>query len=95
MNYIPHYTKKKQQLARREAALERLLGSDASVTKLLSAAEEVRAARVCVLRAHRATLAPTERNKEQFERIDGKITEAEQLTAAEILQQMSQTLGGD
>lgn len=92
MNYIPHYTKKKQQLARRKAALVRLLNSDASVTKLLAAAEEVRAAKVRVLRAQRATLAPTDRNTEQFERVDARIAEVEQQTAAELLRQTCQDL---
>ena len=93
MNYIPHYTKKKQQLARREAALQRLLSSDASITKLLAAAGEVRAARIRVLRAQRATLVPTDHNKEQFERLDVRISQAEKLTAAEVLHQYSPASG--
>ncbi|WP_425397780.1 hypothetical protein [Aeoliella sp.] len=71
----------------------RLLNSDASVTKLLAAAEEVRAAKVRVLRAHRATIAPTDRNTEQFERVDARIAEVEQQTAAELLRQICQNLG--
>ena len=56
-NYIAHYTKK-QILARKEADLRRLIDSRADFTKPIEAAEDVRDARVRVVRAHRATIVP-------------------------------------
>ena len=72
-NYIPHYTKKKQILARKELALERLIAGDAAPDKLVSATEDVRDARVRVLRAQRATIVPKDDAYLQYEKIDARI----------------------
>ena len=72
-NYIPHYTKKKQVLARKELALKRLIDRRTAPDKLLAAAEEVRVARVRVLRAQSATIVPKDDADTQFAKIDNKI----------------------
>ena len=41
-NYIAHYTKKKQILARKESDLQRLIDGNVDVRKLIEAAEDVR-----------------------------------------------------
>lgn len=94
-NYIPHYTKKKQQLAHREEAIKRLLKSGAAKEKLLSAAQEIVDARVRVLRSQRATLPPSERNAEDFARIEGKILAAMQQMPEEVLSQFRREVEGN
>jgi hypothetical protein len=91
-NYIPHYTKKKQQLAHREEAMKRLLNSGASEGKLLLAAREIVDARVRVLRSQRATLPPSERNADDFAIIDGKIEAALQQSVEDILREFRSKL---
>jgi len=73
-NYIPHYTKKRQVLARKEQALRRLILRGSTREKLIAAAEEVRASRMRMLKAERATIPP--KGSPEFERmaaIDEKI----------------------
>jgi hypothetical protein len=72
-NYVPHYTKKLQILARKEQHLRRLIGSGATPRRLIAAAEVVRASRVRALRAKRATIIPKGDAVERFARIDAKI----------------------
>jgi hypothetical protein len=57
-NYLPHYTKKRQSLQRKELALRRLIDRGADSIKLAFSALEVREARVQVLRARLATVPP-------------------------------------
>lgn len=57
-NYVPHYTKKRQVLARKEQQLRRLIERGESTPKIIAAADEVREARIRALRAERATIAP-------------------------------------
>jgi hypothetical protein len=45
-NYIPHYTKKRQILHKKEEKLRRLISHGADKERLLKAAEEVRLARI-------------------------------------------------
>jgi len=71
-NYIPHYTKKKQVLERREASLRRLVEANVSISKLTEAAEHVRQSRIRVLRAERATIVP-EGDGTLYDRIDARI----------------------
>ena len=72
-NYIPHYTKKKQVLARKELALERLIARGEPRQKVVAAAEEVRDARIRVLRARRATIVPRGDADTQFQKLDDRI----------------------
>ena len=58
MNYLPHYTKKRQILKRKEQELRRVIQRGGSEARLAAAAEEVRASRIRVLRAKRATILP-------------------------------------
>ena len=84
-NYIPHYTKKKQILARKEEALRRLISSRASKDKLLAAAELVRDARIRALRAQRATLVPKDDAQEVYDKIDAQIQRIENTPLDAIL----------
>ncbi len=84
-NYIPHYTKKKQILARKEEALRRLISSRAPQDKLLGAAEVVRDARIRVLRAQRSTIVPKDDAQQAYDRIDARIQRIENTPIDAIL----------
>jgi hypothetical protein len=75
-NYIPWYGKKRERLARRENDLHRVLlrvGSEEEVTR---AAEEVRAARIRVLKAERARVRPCGGpHATRFQEVDDAIRE--------------------
>jgi hypothetical protein len=60
-NYVPHYTKKRAILKRKEDTLRRLINRGVNKQKLMRAAEEVRAARIRALQASLATLPPADR----------------------------------
>lgn len=85
VNYIPHYTKKKQILARKRLALSRLVKEGKPLSKLLTSALAVRDAQIRVLRAQRDQIAPFAKNAHLFEKIDAKIAIAEQIPLEEIL----------
>lgn len=72
-NYIPHYTKKKQILRRKEDFLRRLVSKNASQECILAAAEEVRDARIRVVRAQRATIPQTGDGQVQNNKLDARI----------------------
>jgi hypothetical protein len=73
-SYIPHYTKKRQILRRKEQNLRRLIQRGAGKEKLFRAAEEVRAQRIRVLKAERATVPPMGGPQaHRFDAIDNKI----------------------
>ena len=84
-NYVPHYTKKKRILERREDSLIRLIAAGASEEELQAAAEVVRDARVRVLEARRATIVPKDDAKKVYDRIDARIRETENTPASVIL----------
>ncbi len=98
-NYIPHYTKKKQILSRKEQALRRLVHSNAPDDKLVAAAEEVRDARVRVrvrvLRAQRATIVPKDDACKQYEKIDARIQTIAETSIAIILSEFGYTSNGN
>ena len=72
-SYVAHHTKKKQILARKEAALQRLVDSNAPVTKLVAAADEVRDARIRVLHVQRSIIVPKDDADVLYAKIDRKI----------------------
>lgn len=84
-NYIPHHTKKKQVLARKELALERLIAHREPIQKLIDAAEEVRDGRIRVLEARRSTIAPAGNADAQYQRIDEQIEELSNTSIDSIL----------
>jgi hypothetical protein len=84
-NYVANYTKKREALQRREDNLRRLLTRGEGKAKLLQAAEEVRLARIRVLRSHRATFRPVDPDSKQFANIDSRIQAVEEVTAMTIL----------
>lgn len=84
-NYLVHHTKKKQILARKEATLQRLIDANAAADKLITAAEEVRDARIRVMRAQRSTLVPKGDADTQYAKIDAKIDTLSNTSAATIL----------
>ena len=74
-NYIPHHTKKIQILKRRELKLCRLIQRGKEEKIIIAAAEEVRKARIRVLRAQRAEIPPMyDPEAEHFSIIDDKIS---------------------
>ena len=85
MNSITHYTKKRQILARKELALRRLASRHAREEKILKAAQEVRDARVRVLRALRATIVPKDDAKLHYRKIDQKIETIQRMSPVAIL----------
>ena len=84
-SYVAHHTKKKQILARKETALNRLIDAGALVAKLIAAADEVRDARIRVLRVQRSIIAPKDEADVQYAIIDRKITGIANTSAAKIL----------
>ena len=86
-NYIPHYTKKKQILARKEDNLQRLIERGADRQKLLAAVEDVRDARVRVLRSRRATIPPKDDAVKLFAEIDDRIQSLLETSPEAILHQ--------
>ena len=84
-NYVPHYTKKKQILARKEDYLRLLLIQNASPEKIFAAAKDVRDARIRVLRAQRATIAPKGDAQVQYGRLDARIQVIAAMSVGTIL----------
>lgn len=84
-SYIAHYTKKKQILARKKSALQRFIDGYADVRRLIEAAEDVRDARVRVVRARRATIVPKGDAEVQYQRLDERIQAIEETPADAIL----------
>ncbi len=72
-NYIPHHTEKKQTLSRKEDFLRRLVIQNASQERILAAVEEVRDARIRVVRAQRATITPTADGQVKYDKLDARI----------------------
>ncbi len=84
-SYIAHHTKKKQILERKEAALQRLIDAGAPAAKLLTAATEVRDARIRVLRVQRSIIVPKDDADDKYAIIDRKIEVIANTSAATIL----------
>ncbi|MFT4556974.1 MAG: hypothetical protein ACI8P0_002577 [Planctomycetaceae bacterium] len=91
-NYVPHYTKKKMILERKEANLRRLVEAKAPVGKLTEAAEHVRQSRVRVVRAERATIVPTG-DRTLYDRIDARIQTLADTPVELILDEFGVALG--
>lgn len=72
-NYLPHYTKKKQLLARKELELQRRISRSEPIERVLDAAQHVRDARIRVLQARRATIVPKGDADAQYRKIDDQI----------------------
>ena len=84
-SYIAHHTKKKQILARKEAALQRFMAALAPASKLFAAAEQVRDARIRVLHVDRSIVVPKDDADILYARIDRKIEELANTPAQSIL----------
>lgn len=78
-SYIAHHTKKKQILARKEAALRRLIAANAPAPKLDAAARLVRDARIRVLHVRRSLIVPDGDVVDLYARIDSEIAKASSL----------------
>ena len=83
--YIAHHTRKKQVLARKEAALRRLIEASAPETKLLAAAGEVLDARIRVLQAKRSRIVPCGEALAHYERIDRRIETIKNMLPESVL----------
>ena len=84
-NYVAHYTKKLQTLARKKLALKRLLSGQWTEEEIAIAAEEVRESQIRVLEAKKAQIAPCEANVHRIHSIDLEIEECKCLDIAEIV----------
>ena len=84
-SYIAHHTKKMQILARKEAALQRLVDSNAPSAKLVAAADEVRDARIRVLRVQRSIIVPNDDADVLYAKIDRKIQTISDTPTSSIL----------
>jgi hypothetical protein len=73
MNYITHFTKKKQILARKEASLRRMIAANTPPAQLFLAARIVIDARIRVLRATRAQMPPDDQSLPTYANVDRKI----------------------
>ncbi|WP_186775668.1 hypothetical protein [Rubripirellula tenax] len=94
-SYLAHHTKKKQILARKEAALQRLIDSAAPDRKLIAAAEEVRDARIRVLHVQRSVIVPKGDADTQYAKIDAKIERIAETTAIAILSEFGCAIDAD
>ncbi|GAB5406714.1 MAG: hypothetical protein Aurels2KO_49450 [Aureliella sp.] len=93
-NYIANHTKKKRIPSRKEAALRRLIDAKAPIDKLIAAAEQVRDARIRVLRVRRSLIAPTEDADLQYAKVDSQIETIRDTPATSILQEFGYTNAG-
>lgn len=84
-SYVAHHTKKKQILARKEAALQRLVDAAAPTARLIAAAKEVRDARIRVLRVQRSIIVPKGDAHVLYAKIDRKIQAIADASVASIL----------
>jgi hypothetical protein len=94
-SYIAHHTKKKQILARKEAALQRLVDTAASAVKLVAAAQDVRDARIRVLRAQRAIIVPKAEADVVYAKIDRKIEVIANTPASNIVAEFGGAIDSD
>ena len=94
-NYVPHYTKKKWILDRKESALQRLVDADAPADKLIAAAEDVRDARIRVLRAQRATIVPKDDAQILYAKIDDRIQAVRDTPITSILSEFEGAVDDD
>lgn len=90
-SYIAHHTKKKQILARKEAALRRLIAANAPAAKLVAAAESVREARVRVLNVHRSLIVPDGDVVDLYTKIDSEIAKVSSTSLTTILAEYGHT----
>ncbi len=91
-NYIPHYAKKKQILFRKEEVLRRLVSSGSAREWLRRVAEEVRDARIRVLRAQRSGHYSKAVRKKSTKKIDSRIQKLEEMSADAILLEFGCTI---
>ena len=94
-NYVPHYTKKKQVLARKELALERRIANKDPIVKVMVSAGEVRDARIRVLQARRSTLPPTSNSYALCKKIDEQIEQLATTSLDSILLEFGYTTDDD
>jgi hypothetical protein len=93
--YIAHHTKKKQILARKEAALQRLIDAGAPPAKLVAAAEDVRDARIRVLRVQRSIIVPKDDADVLYAKIDRKMEVIANTSAVAILAEFDYAVDSD
>lgn len=85
-NYVAHYTKKLQTLARKRLDLKRLLSGKCTEEQVAIAAEEVRESQIRVLEAKKAQIPPCETNAHRIYSIDLEIENSKCLSVAEIVE---------
>jgi hypothetical protein len=93
-NYVAHYQKKLDTLARKRLDLIRLLGRHGTEHEVVAAAEEVRAAQRRALEAKRAQVPPCDANSDRLRAIDEEIAACLRRSAAEIIASCKQRRSG-
>ena len=94
-SYIAHHTKKKQILGRKEAALRRLVDSAAPAHKLIAAGQDIRDARIRVLRVQRSFIVPKDDANVLYAKIDSKIQAISETSVASILAEFGCVIDSD
>jgi hypothetical protein len=84
-NYVAHYRKKLQTLARKKLALKRLLGGKWTEEEVAIAAEAIRESQIRALEAKKAQIPPCEGNAHRIHSIDLEIEKCKRLRVAEIV----------
>lgn len=84
-NYVAHYTKKLQTLARKKLALKRLLSGQRTEKEVAIAAEAIRESQIRALEAKKAQIPPCESNANRIHSIDLEIEKCQRQSVAEIV----------
>jgi hypothetical protein len=84
-NYVAHYSKKLQTLARKKLALKRLLGGPNTEEQVAIAAEAVRNSQIRALETKKAQIPPSEDNANQIHAIEVEIETCNRQSLSEIV----------
>jgi hypothetical protein len=85
-SFVPHHTKKRERLARLEQDLLRSIHGDSSRDTRLRLADEIRLARIRVLRVERANFLPSAIvGNKRYAKIEAEISALDAISPEEIL----------
>lgn len=94
-SYLANHQKKRRALARRELDLLRALTRGVRESKVLEAAEDVRAARARVLSVEHSLIAPCEQNASRLRRKEEEIRACEAVSVSDIIAEFRARLALD
>ena len=84
-NYVAHYRKELQRLARKKLDLARLIDRGGTEEQIAQAAEEVRVSKLRAIEAQRAQIAPCEANADKLRRLQEEIKVWQNLPIAAVV----------